>query len=81
MSHGEDKFPEELAEMAFQLEADGGNFCGRQDQWTSARGGVQPPTLHQGLGRDNALRTDEVRYGMAAQAPACRVLWNQPPFW
>jgi D-glycero-alpha-D-manno-heptose-7-phosphate kinase len=39
MSHGEDKFPEELAEMAFQLEAEGGNFCGRQDQWTSARGG------------------------------------------
>ncbi|MBM67525.1 MAG: hypothetical protein CMB39_03660 [Euryarchaeota archaeon] len=40
MSHGEDKYPEELAEMAFQLEADLGNFCGRQDQWASARGGV-----------------------------------------
>ena len=39
MSHGEDKSPEELAEMAFQLEADWGNFCGRQDHWASARGG------------------------------------------
>ncbi len=39
MSHGEDKLPEELAEIAFQIEAEGGNFCGRQDQWASARGG------------------------------------------
>jgi D-glycero-alpha-D-manno-heptose-7-phosphate kinase len=39
MSCGEDKHPEELAEIAFQMEADGGNLCGRQDQWASARGG------------------------------------------
>ncbi|MBM47409.1 MAG: hypothetical protein CMB35_02180 [Euryarchaeota archaeon] len=39
MSCGEDKPPEELAEIAFQMETNGGNFCGRQDQWASARGG------------------------------------------
>jgi D-glycero-alpha-D-manno-heptose-7-phosphate kinase len=31
--------PEKLAEEAFVLESQGGNYCGRQDQWASAIGG------------------------------------------
>jgi D-glycero-alpha-D-manno-heptose-7-phosphate kinase len=31
--------PEELAEEAFVLESESGNYCGRQDQWASAIGG------------------------------------------
>ena len=31
--------PEKLAEAAFVLESESGNYCGRQDQWASAIGG------------------------------------------
>jgi|TARA_B100001113_G_scaffold148899_1_gene122155 D-glycero-alpha-D-manno-heptose-7-phosphate kinase len=31
--------PEKLAEEAFVLESESGNYCGRQDQWASALGG------------------------------------------
>ncbi len=33
------EYPEKLAEEAFALESQGGNYCGRQDQWASAIGG------------------------------------------
>tara|TARA_B100000959_G_scaffold286184_1_gene363753 strand:- start:25518 stop:26387 length:870 start_codon:yes stop_codon:yes gene_type:complete len=33
------EIPEELAELAFELESRDGMVCGRQDQWASARGG------------------------------------------
>jgi len=35
----EENTPEEIAEMAFVMESDSGNICGRQDQWASAIGG------------------------------------------
>lgn len=31
--------PEKIAEEAYVTESDGGNYCGRQDQWASAIGG------------------------------------------
>jgi len=34
-----DMFPEDIAEAAFQAEAEAGNLGGRQDQWASALGG------------------------------------------
>ena len=38
---GEDRSPEEIAELAYQFEALLGNTGGRQDQWASALGGIQ----------------------------------------
>tara|TARA_B100001996_G_scaffold280013_1_gene220498 strand:- start:580 stop:1452 length:873 start_codon:yes stop_codon:yes gene_type:complete len=38
-SPGKIEDPEKLAEEAFVLESESGNYCGRQDQWASAVGG------------------------------------------
>ena len=38
---GDEKTPDEIAELAFQFEALLGNTGGRQDQWASAHGGLQ----------------------------------------
>ena len=39
LSNDEEGDREDIAEMAYRLESEGGNLCGRQDQWASARGG------------------------------------------